>query len=93
MYPHISNDSDDENGDLEDILDTIYEENPESRIVGCIRSGGSFGEIALRTEGQRTATIVCKRDCHFAVINKTTYANVIQKYHDKIFEEKMNFLR
>ena len=35
-------------------------DNPEMKFVGCIKAGGSFGEIALRTEGLRTATIVCK---------------------------------
>jgi CRP-like cAMP-binding protein len=33
----------------------------------------SFGELALNNNQPRAATITCKTDCHFAVMNKVDY--------------------
>ncbi len=38
-----------------------------------LKQGMSFGELALNNNQPRAATITCKTDCHFAVMNKVDY--------------------
>jgi len=35
-----------------------------------MKSGDSFGELALKSNVKRTATVICLRDTHFLIINK-----------------------
>jgi hypothetical protein len=37
--------------------------------VGSLKRGGAFGEIAIKTEGKRVATVVCRVDSVFGVIS------------------------
>ena len=41
--------------------------------VVAFKDGKSFGELALITSKPRAATIVCKQDCDFAVLDKQDY--------------------
>jgi len=41
--------------------------------VTILKEGMSFGELALNSGVPRAATIVCKTDCHFAVMSKADY--------------------
>lgn len=47
--------------------------------VVTLREGKSFGELALIKNKPRAATIRCKDDCHFAVMNKADYQKVLQR--------------
>jgi CRP-like cAMP-binding protein len=42
-----------------------------------IKTGASFGELALITNKPRAATINCMQDCHFAVMAKSDYEKVL----------------
>lgn len=44
-----------------------------------VRSGKSFGELALLKKRPRAATIKSVEDCHFAVMSKADYEKVLQK--------------
>lgn len=42
-------------------------------------SGNSFGQLALLEKKPRAATIICKEDCHFAVVEKEYFDEVLSK--------------
>lgn len=42
-----------------------------------LKSGKSFGELALIKNKPRAATIRCVEDCHFAVMSKDDYEKVL----------------
>ena len=45
--------------------------------VGEIKSGNSFGELALLNDKPRSATSVCKEECHFAILGKKHYNSIL----------------
>jgi hypothetical protein len=52
---------------------------PETEEIQRIGAGRSFGEKALLNEATRAATIICSKNCHFAVMNKAEYIKVLRK--------------
>lgn len=38
--------------------------------VNILKAGSSFGELALINDAKRTATVIAKEDCIFAVMEK-----------------------
>lgn len=54
--------------------------------------GFGFGEIALRTEGIRTATVVCREETAFLSISAETYREILEAHHDRQDMEKIDFL-
>jgi len=48
-------------------FDSLFQE------VTILKEGMSFGELALNSGVPRAATILCKTDCHFAVMSKADY--------------------
>ena len=54
--------------------------------VVSLKSGKSFGELALIKNKPRAATIKCSEDCHFAVMNKTDYERILSKIEQKNLE-------
>lgn len=59
--------------------------------VKTMKSGDSFGELALVNNSPRAATIKCETDCSFAVIHKPDYDNFIKKLHNKMTQKDINF--
>ena len=51
--------------------------------VKVMHSGDSFGELALKNNAPRAATIHCKTKSSFAVINKPDYDRFLKKMHHK----------
>ncbi|EAS05256.2 cyclic nucleotide-binding domain protein (macronuclear) [Tetrahymena thermophila SB210] len=84
----------DENADDSQLIQSVVQlQNEGFNIKKTLEKGESFGEIALRTEGIRTASVVCREDTHFVSITATTYNEVIDAYHDLLYKEKIDFLR
>ena len=52
--------------------------------VKTLNSGDAFGELALLENRPRAATIICKDNCHFAVLEKNHFNRILSKM------EKMN---
>lgn len=48
----------------------------EVKILG---GGSAFGELALIENKPRAATIRCKENCHFAVLDKTYFVHILSK--------------
>ena len=51
-------------------------EKPEREVAQMIK-GQSFGELALIYDQPRAASIQAKTDCHFAVLEKQSYAEIL----------------
>lgn len=49
----------------------------ELKEVNVLKVGSSFGELALINDAKRTATIVAKEDCIFAVMEKHNYKSIL----------------
>lgn len=56
-----------------------YEEYQWMVEVAKLRTGASFGELALIGGGLRKATITCVTDCSFAVLKKGDYNKVLRR--------------
>lgn len=56
-------------------------------------SGKSFGEKALISESVRAATIVCTKNCYFAVMLKADYEKVLKKIELKSQHKMITFLK
>jgi len=57
-----------------------------------LKSGKSFGELALIKNKPRAATIRCVEDCHFAVMSKDDYEKVLQKIEMKKIQKNIEFM-
>ncbi|KAL4466751.1 hypothetical protein ABPG74_010348 [Tetrahymena malaccensis] len=71
----------------------IYQKYPNFYIVKKLQTGDNFGEIALRMDKERTATIVCKNNCKFAVISKMGFQRILGDFFRVQLEEKEQFLQ
>lgn len=60
--------------------------------VAVLTDGNSFGELALISNKPRSATIICKKNCHFAVMQKQEYDKLIQRLEFRALEKKLDFL-
>lgn len=45
--------------------------------VKILNSGASFGELALLDKKPRAATIICKENCHFGVLDKNAFERIL----------------
>ena len=56
---------------LEDLV------NDDEKEVAVLKKGSGFGEGALLNDKPRAASIRCKTDCYFAILNRKDYAESI----------------
>jgi CRP-like cAMP-binding protein len=49
----------------------------QMREVKVIQAGEAFGELALIKNMPRAASIICKQDCHFGVLDKSHYKKIL----------------
>lgn len=54
----------------------------EVKILG---NGSSFGELALLEKKPRAATIICKEDTHFAVLQSKYFDKILSKFFTFFF--------
>ena len=69
---------------------SIYSASPvqkgtKSRLeeVKVLPAGSFFGEYALLENKPRTATTKCKEDCHFAVLEKEDFQQILSNQKEK----------
>jgi CRP-like cAMP-binding protein len=58
----------------------------------ALKQGMSFGELALNNNQPRAATIVCKTDCHFAVMIKADYQKCLLAVTKRRIQHILEFL-
>lgn len=61
--------------------------------VAILRTGQSFGELALIANKPRAATIRCMSDTHFAVLSKQDYDKVLGKIEYSALSKMVDFLK
>ena len=52
-----------------------------NRIIKTLNAGISFGELALIDNTLRSTTIVCREDCHFAILGKQDFKRILSLDH------------
>lgn len=60
--------------------------------VAQLTTGMSFGELALIKDQARAASILCNTNCHFAVLCKEDYMNIIGKIQARKLDDFIEFL-
>ena len=63
------------------------------RYCHCFPKIKGFGEIALRSDKSRTATIVCKTECRMAVLSKQNFKKILDQFLNLQIREKIDFLK
>jgi hypothetical protein len=59
----------------------------------ALDDGKSFGEMALMNNKPRGATILCKENTHFAVMDRVDFQDTLMKLEEKQQDSFINFLR
>lgn len=57
-----------------------------------VGDGKSFGEIALMSNKPRGASILCKEDTHFAVMNRNDFRDTLMKLEENVMNSYIDFL-
>jgi len=62
-----------------DLKEFINKRLANFMVVKTLNTGDSFGELALISNAKRNATVLAVRDCHFLLIGKNNYDQVLSK--------------
>lgn len=60
--------------------------------VKTLGAGASFGELALLDNRPRAATIKCREDCEFAILDKQHFNEILKEKEQKKLYENVDFL-
>ena len=71
----------------------ISDEGGNFSEVLTYQTGDSFGELALMKNQPRAATILCRSDCHFGVLNREEFLRIIGKLKEAKLQRKTDFLQ
>ena len=58
-----------------------------------LKTGASFGELALINDDPRAATVVCKTNCHFAYLEKADYQAMLKQICEKTLDILLNYFQ
>jgi len=58
-----------------------------------LKDGQTFGELGLLTGKLRSATVICKEDCHFGVMEEADYKNIVSVIERKKIYDKFEFFK
>lgn len=63
--------------------------------INTLNDGASFGEVAIMGKDTctRNATIFCKKDCYFAVLDKQNFQRIIGEHTQRDISMKVSFLK
>lgn len=75
------------------IISIKEKDNVSYKEVLEYTDGSSFGELALKDNKPRAASILAKSDCHFAVLDKFNYNRILASILIKKRNELVEFLR
>lgn len=89
---------------IQEIRETIGEEDEEDLSdkedfnlryieISQLKSGQSFGDLALIEQKPRMASIRCLQETYFAVLSKVNFNKVLGVIEKKKYNEKVQFLR
>lgn len=61
--------------------------------VAALGAGLMFGELALLSDQVRDATVICREDCEFLLVNKADFDEILKAQIKKTNREKIDFLK
>lgn len=65
-----------------------------NHIIGELGPGSSFGELALiNQDSRRRATIVCKQNCEFLIVDKPDFDTILRIDHESEWQARQNFFQ
>ena len=64
----------------------------EYRQLTLLRQGEYFGELALINYKPRAASVICREESNFAVLERNDYLRVLAKAHDQTLKSKLQLL-
>lgn len=62
------------------------------RLLGILRQGDYFGELALLNNQPRMASILCREHCYFACLSRDDYLRILSKMQDRLISVKVELL-
>lgn len=74
---------------------TVFLGDTMLKDINTLGDGASFGEVAIMGNDvcTRNATIFCKKDCYFAVLDKQNFQRIIGEHTQRDINMKVNFLK
>ena len=54
----------------------------DCKFICSLNVNGSFGELALISDGERAATIMCEKECYFGVLSKESYKYAVHRMNN-----------
>lgn len=60
---------------------------------GELKQGQMFGEVGLSMKKARSATVICKEDCEFAVLNFQDFKKILQNVEKKTIQSRVEFFK
>jgi CRP-like cAMP-binding protein len=57
-----------------------------------VRQGEGVGELALISKKPRAASVLCREECHFAVLSRENYTRILARAHEELLQEKIDLL-
>ena len=64
-----------------------------SRLLQILRPGDCFGELALIANKTRAASVLCREDAHFAVLDKDDYKRILAEIQGQSMTEKVETIK
>ena len=74
------------------LIPYVKDDTEELHEVKVYTKGDSFGELALIKNQPRAATILCREDTHFAVLERDDFTRIIGKMKEVLLNRKVDFL-
>lgn len=72
----------------------VFHKDVMLKEINSLSDGTSFGEVAIMGKDSctRNATIFCKADCYFAVLDKANFQRIIGEHTQRELQAKVAFL-
>jgi len=64
----------------------------DSEQLTIVRQGEGVGELALLSKKPRAASVLCREDCHFAVLSREDYTRILARAHEDLLQDKVTLL-
>lgn len=64
----------------------------DSEQLTIVRQGEGVGELALLSKKPRAASVLCREDCHFAVLSREDYTRILARVHEELLQDKVTLL-
>jgi len=61
--------------------------------TAILRTGSSFGDVALISNSLRVVTARCLTNCYFAELHKTNFDKIIQKIQQREMAKEIEFIQ